>query len=193
MKISCRHHQHPPQRDSTVKLISTCSKSCATVFALSLCACVFAQSANVSAQFKPDIEALVTQRYPALLAVYQDIHAHPELGFQEVRTAALLAKKMRELGFEVTEGVGKTGLVAIYRNGTGSTVMVRTELDALPMDEKTGLPYASKTKAMYRGKETFGAQLRPRHSHGFMGGHCRDIGCAEEPLAGYLDVCRAAR
>ena len=62
---------------------------------------------------------------------------------------------MRSLGFEVTEGVGKTGVVALLRNGTGPVVMVRTELDALPMEEKTGLPYASKVKAMFQGKETF--------------------------------------
>ena len=142
-----------------MKLINSCFKFSAIVFSLSASACVFAQGtnqgANGSAQFKPNIETLVAQRYPALLALYQDIHANPELGFQEERTAALLAKHMRELGFEVTERVGKTGLVAIYRNGAGPTVMVRTELDALPMEEKTGLPYASKAKAMYRGKETF--------------------------------------
>ena len=142
-----------------MKLINSCFKFSAIVFSLAASACVFAQGANqganVSAQFKPNIETLVAQRYPALLALYQDIHANPELGFQEERTAALLAKQMRELGFEVTERVGKTGLVAIYRNGAGPTVMVRTELDALPMEEKTGLPYASKAKAMYRGKETF--------------------------------------
>ncbi len=155
MRISCHHHQHRLQRERTVKLINSCFKFSATVFSLSLSVCVCAQSANVSAQFKPTIETLVAQRYPALLALYQDIHANPELGFQEVRTAALLAKQMRELGFEVTERVGKTGLVAIYRNGAGPMVMVRTELDALPMEEKSGLPYASKAKAMYRDKETF--------------------------------------
>lgn len=138
-----------------MKLLTSCFKFFATIFALAASACVSAQSTNVSAQFKSTIETLVAQRFPALLAVYQDIHANPELGFEEVRTAAVLAKQMRDLGFEVTERVGKTGLVAIYRNGAGPTVMVRTELDALPMEEKTGLPYASKAKAMYRGKETF--------------------------------------
>lgn len=62
---------------------------------------------------------------------------------------------MRAIGFEVTEKVGRTGLVALYRNGDGPTVMVRTELDALPMEEKTGLPYASRDKAMWQGRETF--------------------------------------
>jgi hypothetical protein len=71
-------------------------------------------------------------------ALYKDIRAHPEIAFQEEKTAAKLAAEMRALGFEVTEHVGKTGLVAIYRNGDGPTIMVRTELDALPMEEKTG-------------------------------------------------------
>ncbi|WP_218241263.1 amidohydrolase [Comamonas fluminis] len=104
---------------------------------------------------KPELQRLIDQMYPSMRSVYEDLHANPELGFQETRTAAKLATEMRKLGFEVTEGIGKTGLVAIYRNGTGPTVMVRTELDALPMEEKTGLPYASKAKAQYNGKESF--------------------------------------
>jgi hippurate hydrolase len=103
---------------------------------------------------KAAIAAQLDRDYPALDALYKDIHTHPELGFQETRTAATLAKAMRELGFEVTEGVAKTGIVAVYRNGEGPTVLVRTEMDALPMEEKTGLPYASKARAMWNGKET---------------------------------------
>jgi amidohydrolase len=93
--------------------------------------------------------------YEKLDALYKDIHAHPELAFQEVKTAEKLAAEMRAIGFEVTEHVGRTGLVAIYKNGAGPTIMVRTEMDALPMEEKTGLPYASRDKAMWEGKETF--------------------------------------
>jgi amidohydrolase len=93
-------------------------------------------------------------QYPHIEALYKDIHSHPELGFQETRTAALLADEMRKLGYEVTEHVGKTGIVAILKNGPGPTVMVRTELDALPMPEKTGLPYASTAKQMYKGAES---------------------------------------
>jgi hippurate hydrolase len=103
---------------------------------------------------KSAIEASVESDYPHLDALYKDIHAHPEIAFQEVKTAAKLAAEMRALGFEVTEHVGKTGLVAIYRNGNGPTVMVRTELDALPMEEKTGLPYASHDKTIWNGRET---------------------------------------
>ncbi|WP_120971665.1 amidohydrolase [Comamonas sp. lk] len=104
---------------------------------------------------KPQLLQLIAQMYPQMRGIYEDLHANPELGFEETRTAAKLAAEMRKLGFEVTEGIGKTGLVAIYRNGAGPTVMVRTELDALPMEEKTGLPYASKAKAQYNGKESF--------------------------------------
>jgi metal-dependent amidase/aminoacylase/carboxypeptidase family protein len=104
---------------------------------------------------KPDLDAKIAADYPHLLALYKDIHAHPELGFQETRTAAKLAGEMRALGFTVTEGVGKTGLVAIYRNGAGPTILIRTELEALPMEEKTGLIYASHDKAIWNGRETF--------------------------------------
>ncbi len=114
------------------------------------------QAAELDPQpLKPQLQQLIAQMYPQLRGIYEDLHANPELGFQETRTAAKLAAEMRKLGFEVTEGIGKTGLVAIYRNGAGPTVMVRTELDALPMEEKTGLPYASKAKAQYNGKESF--------------------------------------
>lgn len=100
------------------------------------------------------IDRSLDTQYPHLKAVYEDIHLHPELGFQEQRTAAKLAGEMKALGFEVTEGVGKTGIVALYKNGPGPTVMVRTELDALPLEEKTGLPYASHAKQILRGVET---------------------------------------
>jgi len=108
-----------------------------------------------AARLKQTIETSFESDYPKLDALYKDIHAHPEIAFQEEKTAAKLAAEMRAIGFEVTEKVGKTGLVAIYKNGDGPTIMVRTEMDALPMEEKTGLPYASRDKAMWEGKETF--------------------------------------
>ncbi len=104
---------------------------------------------------KAAIEKSLEADYPKLDALYKDIHAHPEIAFQEVKTAAKLAAEMRALGFEVTEKVGKTGLVAIYKNGDGPTIMVRTELDALPMEEKTGLAYASHDKTTWNGVDTF--------------------------------------
>ncbi len=107
------------------------------------------------AAVKPALVEEINADYPHLDTLYKDIHAHPELGFQETRTAAKLAGEMRALGFTVTEGVGKTGIVAIYKNGPGPTVLVRTELDGLPMQEKTGLPYASQAKQPWNGRESF--------------------------------------
>src|SRR5882672_3613857 len=107
------------------------------------------------ASLKKSIESSFESEYPKLDALYKDIHAHPEIAFQEEKTAAKLAAEMRAIGFEVTEKVGKTGLVALYKNGDGPTIMVRTELDALPMEEKTGLPYASRDKTIWQGRETF--------------------------------------
>src|ERR1700740_1306907 len=89
------------------------------------------------AHLKATIETSVETEYPKLDALYKDIHAHPEIAFQEEKTAAKLAAEMRAIGFDVTEKVGQTGLVALYKNGDGPTIMVRTELDALPMEEKT--------------------------------------------------------
>jgi amidohydrolase len=106
-------------------------------------------------KLKAAIETSVEADYPKLDALYKDIHAHPEVAFQEVKTAAKLAAEMRALGFEVTEKIGKTGLAAIYKNGDGPTIMVRTELDALPMEEKTGLAYASRDKTNWNGQDTF--------------------------------------
>ncbi|QSQ14296.1 amidohydrolase [Myxococcus landrumensis] len=82
--------------------------------------------------------------YPELDVFYRDLHQTPELAFQEEKTAAKLAERLRKLGFDVTTGVGGTGVVALLRNGPGPTVMLRTDLDGLPMEEKTGLAYASK-------------------------------------------------
>lgn len=75
--------------------------------------------------------------------VYKQLHEHPELSFQEIKTAALAASKLRELGCEVLEGIGRTGVVGILRNGAGQTVLARADMDALPVKENTGLPYAS--------------------------------------------------
>jgi len=125
-----------------------------SVLVLFLIAEVWAQS-SVADQYGAKVSQLVNGMYPKLEDVYKDIHAHPELGFQETRTAAKLAAEMSAMGFQVTEKVGKTGVVAIFRNGPGPTVLVRTELDALPMEEKTGLPYASTVKSTSFGRETF--------------------------------------
>jgi amidohydrolase len=90
----------------------------------------------------PDAE--VQAVYPEAHALYLDLHQNPELSSHETQTSEKLARRLRDLGYTVTEHVGGTGVVAILKNGAGPTVMLRTELDALPVEEKTGLPYASK-------------------------------------------------
>ena len=97
-----------------------------------------------------DVDAL----YADLAGLYEDLHRNPELPFQETRTAATLAARLKALGYEVTTGVGRTGLVALLRNGEGPTAMLRTELDALPVEEKTGVPFASRATAKNASGQT---------------------------------------
>ncbi len=92
--------------------------------------------------------------YRDLDALYVDLHQTPELSLHEEKTAGKMAARLRTLGFEVTTGVGGHGVVGVLRNGSGPTVMLRTDLDALPLEEKTGLPYASKVQAKNPGGET---------------------------------------
>ncbi|GAA0765024.1 hippurate hydrolase [Erythromicrobium ramosum] len=95
-----------------------------------------------------ELRDAVAADLPALVELYKDLHANPELSFEEVETAKKLAARARALGFEVTEGVGKTGVVAVMKNGDGPTVMLRADMDGLPVIEQTGLPYASKRRAV---------------------------------------------
>src|SRR6202049_3984016 len=90
-----------------------------------------------------DVDALL----PDLAELYKDVHARPEWSMQEKRTAGLAADRLRAAGYEVTTGVGKTGVVGLLRNSEGPTVMLRADMDALPVEEATGLPYASKITA----------------------------------------------
>src|SRR5687768_17727496 len=101
------------------------------------------------------LDDAVRQDIPSLMAIYRDFHANPELSMQEVRTAAKLAAEAKKLGFEVTTGVGKTGVVAVMRNGPGPVLLLRADMDGLPVIEQTGLSFASKVKAVARsGVET---------------------------------------
>src|SRR5436309_12157928 len=91
---------------------------------------------------------------PDLGALYKDVHSHPDGSMQETRTARLAADHLRASGYEVTTEVGKTGVVGLLRNGDGPTVMLRADMDALPVQEATGLPYASKATATDREGKT---------------------------------------
>ncbi len=92
------------------------------------------------------VDQRLTADYPSLFALYQDFHAHPELSLKEEKTAARLAAELRAAGFDVTEHFGGTGVVAVLRNGPGPTLYVRSDMDALPVKEETGLPYASQVR-----------------------------------------------
>ncbi len=122
----------------------------------------------VHAQADRANSAEVDAAYPKAYALYVDLHEHPELSGYETRTAAKLAGELRALGYTVTERVGGTGVVAVLKNGPGKTVMLRTELDALPVEEQTGLPYASKVRA----KDAAGRDVAVGH----MCGHDLHIG-----------------
>jgi amidohydrolase len=99
---------------------------------------------------------------PDLEALYKDIHSHPELSMQETRTAGIAAERLRDAGYQVTTGVGKTGVVGLLRNGEGPTVMFRADMDALPVKEETGLPYASAVTA----KDAEGKSVAVMHACG---------------------------
>jgi amidohydrolase len=121
---------------------------------------MFVSAAVAAAQ---DIPTLVNSELPQLVATYKQLHAHPELSEQEKQTSVLVADALRKAGYTVTEHVGKYadgrqayGVVAVMKNGSGPTVLVRTELDALPVEEKTGVPYASQARSKNQAGEDVG-------------------------------------
>jgi hippurate hydrolase len=122
----------------------------------------------------PDIAA-------GLADLYRDLHAHPELSYAETRTAAEVARRLTALGADVTEGVGATGVVGVLRNGAGPTVLLRADMDALPVAEQTGLPYASTA----RGIDSDGNDVPVMHACG----HDMHVTC----LLGALDLLTGAR
>ena len=120
------------------------------LFAAALGLCLSAQPALAD-----PLRERIAHDLPGLMEIYRDLHANPELSFQEVRTASILAKAARDAGFDVTENVGKTGVVAVLKNGDGPTILIRTDMDALPVTEQTGLTFAStKTGISDAGVET---------------------------------------
>ena len=119
-----------------------------------------------------DLSASLSDDMPDLMELYRDLHAHPELSFEETKTAAKLAKRMKALGFEVTENVGKTGVVSVMTNGEGPTVLLRADMDGLPVVEQTGLPFASKETATPASGVTTGVMHacgHDTHMAGFIG------------------------
>src|ERR1700730_12040583 len=123
---------------------------CKPRFGIFLCFALFV----ITARAQQSLDALIDREIGSLVATYKTLHAAPELSHHEEKTSSFFARRLRALGYTVTEHVGKFerpdwvgyGVVAVMKNGAGPTVLVRTDLDALPVDEKTGLPYASKVK-----------------------------------------------
>jgi hippurate hydrolase len=95
------------------------------------------------ADVRDEVRARVAAEYPSLRVLYEHLHANPELSWMEEKTAAVIARELRAVGIEVTEGVGRRGVVGVLRNGPGPTVLLRTDMDALPLKETTGVVYAS--------------------------------------------------
>ncbi len=127
------------------------------LFATALILCAGAASAAES-----PLRQAIAADYAHLDALFKHLHAHPELSLQEIQTAARLATELQALGFEVHRGVGKTGVVALLRNGAGPTLLIRADMDALPVQEKTGLPYASSVRQV----NLHGEQMPVMHACG---------------------------
>ena len=146
-------------------------------------------------------QSLADAELPSLLGIYKDIHTHPELSGHEERTAGLVAKELRAAGCQVTEHLGKYensklkayGVVGVMKNGDGPTVLVRTDLDALPVEEETGLPYASNVVA----KNDEGKDVHVMHACGHDAhiaafiGTARALAKVKRPMARHDPVRRA--
>jgi hippurate hydrolase len=121
----------------------------------------------------PEIQKLIADSYQHLEALYKHLHTHPELSLHEVQTSARLVQELRELGFEVTANVGGHGVVGVLKNGAGPTVLVRTDMDALPVVEQTGLPYASKLRARDKNGNDVGVMHACGHDMHMSLRHCK--------------------
>jgi amidohydrolase len=135
-----------------------------------ICLPALSALAQPAPALRDPVSLLVQQEYPSLFELYKHLHTHPELSFQEEKTAPRFAEELRKAGFEVTTGVGKFGVVGVLRNGTGPTVLVRTDMDGLPVQEQTGLPYASTATA----RDSAGKEVPVMHACG----HDLHMACA---------------
>jgi len=117
---------------------------------------------KVASEWVDEIKTRLTDEYESLDSLYKHFHSHPELSLEEKETAARLARELRATGCDVTEKVGGHGVVAVLKNGIGPTIMVRADMDALPIVETTGLPYASKV----RTRDKYGRQVGVMHACG---------------------------
>src|SRR6185503_17352611 len=127
-------------------------------------------SCCVGAPAQTSLDAMIDREIGQLVSTYKMLHAAPELSHYEIKTSAFVAQQLRALGYTVTENVGKYdnplwkghGVIAVLKNGAGPTVLVRSDMDALPVEEKTGLPYASTVKT----KNDAGQEVSVMHACG---------------------------
>ena len=120
------------------------------------------QTQNSAQESQGAIQTVIDNEYPFLEKLYRDLHSHPELSFQEQKTSARLANELSDIGFEVSLNIGGYGIVGILRNGNGPTVLIRTDMDGLPIKEQTSLPYAS----IVRTKDEDGRDVGIMHACG---------------------------
>lgn len=140
------HHTHKGYKRSLMSLF---------LLSLLLTGTALAQNKPLSTQTIQKATAIVDQELPEVEKLYKHLHANPELSFQEKETSKIMASRLKELGFQVTENIGGYGVVGVLKNGQGPTVMVRADMDALPIKEETNLPYASQiTIKDSTGKDT---------------------------------------
>lgn len=144
---------------------------------------VVASTSLTQAAGPKELEAWLESKLPELLEVYTHLHLNPEVSFEEQKTAAYMAAAWKKIGFEVTEKIGGHGIVGVLRNGKGPTLMLRTDLDGLPVSEQTGLPYASKQTVVAAGGSTSGVM----HACGHDIHMTNLLGCAQF-LAQYRDL-----
>lgn len=150
-----------------------------TLLVLSICPI---GSASAAEPDRSEVESWIEEALPRLLENYQWLHTHPEVSFQEAETAKFVAQQWEDVGFEVTRNVGGHGVVAVLENGDGPTLMLRTDLDALPVTEQTGLPFASKQTV----KTDAGTNSGVMHACGHDVHMCSAIGAARY-LAAHRD------
>jgi hippurate hydrolase len=122
----------------------------------------FSLHGQISVANRDRVREQVEKEYASLFELYQHLHSHPELSFQEEKSAARVAEELRKTGFEVTGHVGRQGVVGVLKNGAGPTILVRSDLDGLPVKEQTGLPYASAVVT----KNALGQEVSVMHACG---------------------------
>lgn len=145
-------------------------------------------SDRISAELYSKVESTIASDTDRISAVFKDIHQNPELGFMETRTADIVARELESLGFELQSGIGKTGVLAILRNGKGPTVLYRADMDANAVEEITGLPYASKVRVtLESGEEVPVAHMCGHDAHvSWMLGMARAMVALKETWQGTL-------